>query len=808
MNLLQDVRFGLRQLRRNPGFTVVAVLTLTLGIGANTAIFSIFDGVLLSPLPYREPDRLVLVLLYNRALKYATDLSYPDFQDWQRDARSFRQIAAFTAEGFDLTSPGTSEHLAGKEISSGFFNTLGVKLALGREFSREEDRHGGRPAVLISNRLWRARFAGHRAALGKLVTLNGTDYTLAGVLPPGFRFGREYADVYTPLGQGDPIQRNSRTVHNIACIARLNSGVGIDQAQAEMNTLQENLDKLYPAEERSQGTEMVPLKQEFVGDVRGTLLLLLGAVGLVLLIACANVANLLLVRSAARTREFAIRLALGANRTQIVRQLVTESLLLSLAGGALGLAIAKWGLAAMPVSLPRSESIGVNAFVLLFTFAISIAVGILFGLAPAWKSSNPDLEAALKEGSRGSTGAQHRAQSGLVILQMALTLVLLVGAGLLFRTIRHLWEVNPGFDAQHVITFKVGLSPSAVKTPASMRIAYQQLVERIRQIPGVQAADLTTLVPLSGNSDSVPFWVGSQEPASIAEAPRALSYSAGPDYLRVMKIPLLRGRFFSPEDTTNSAPVIVIDSVLAHAYFRDKNPVGQTITFAHVGSYRIIGVVGHVRHWGLAGNSTWTRNQVYAAFYQLSDRWLPIMHTSTTVVVRTALDSANVMPAIKAAVYGASNEQPVYDVQTMREIASGSMSPQRFPMILLGAFAGLALVLASVGIYGVISYSMTQRVHEIGIRIALGAEKQDVFRMVIGQGLRLTLAGLAIGAGAALILTRVLSSLSHLLYGVGASDPLTFLSVSLLLSTVAVLACYIPARRAMRTDPIIALRYE
>jgi predicted permease len=811
-DLLQDVPYGLRVLRKSPGFTTVAILTLALGIGANTAIFSVVQGVLLAPLPYSEPERLVLVWQYNQTLKHAISVSYPDFLDWQRDARSFQQMAAFDWQDRDLTSPGTPEHMAGKEISSGFLSTLGVKPILGREFSPQEDKHGGPPVVIISNRLWRYRFAASTEALGKPVTLDGVDSTVVGVLPEDFRIVGEEADVYVPLGQGDPLIYGDRTIHPILCIARLKPGIAIAQSEAEMGAIQEHLDRLYPSFDQGLGANVKPLKYEFVADVSATLLMLLGAVGIVLLIACANVANLLLARSAARTREFAIRSALGASGARIVRQLVTESMLVALAGGTLGLALAKWGvrpvLAVLPGSLAGSENIGINISVLLFALSVSIAVGILFGLAPALQSSREDLQASLKAGGRGASSPHHRAQSSLVIVQMALTLVLLVGAGLLFRTIRQLWEVNPGFDARHVIAFNMGLSPSATKTTAGMRIAYQQLIERIRSIPGVRAAELTVLSPLSEHQNIGPFWVGSQEPASVAQAPRALFYWTGPDYLRTMEIPLLQGRYFTAADTASSQPVILIDSVLARAHFPGRDPVGRAMTIPHWGPVRIIGVVGHVRHWGLDERDAYTQNQIYASINQFPEDWAPIFYRRLTVVVSTPLDAAAVMPAIKAAVDGASDDQTVYGVQVMQLALSQSLSLQRFPMVLLGVFAGLALLLASIGIYGVISYSVVRRVHEIGIRMALGAERRDVFRMVIGQGLRLALAGVAIGAATALILTRLLSSFSHLLYGVGASDPVTFLVVSAVLTGVAIVACYIPARRAMRVDPMVALRYE
>src|SRR5277367_2244089 len=442
-SLYADVRYGLRILRKSPGFTVIAILTLALGIGANTAIFSVVQGVLLAPLPYNEPERLVMVWQYNLTLKHAISVSYPDFLDWQRNARSFQQMAAFDSQDRNLTAPGTPEHLNGEEISSGFLSTLGIKPILGREFSPEEDQHGGPPVVIISNRLWRNRFAASTAAVGKSVTLDGMDYTVVGVLPADFRVVGEEADVYVPPGQGDPLIFGDRTIHPILCVARLKPGVTVAQSDREMSAIQERLVALYPSADRGLGANVKPLKHEFVQDVSGTRLMLLGAVGMVLLIACANVANLLLARSAARTREFAIRSALGASGARIVRQLVVESVLLSLAGGAMGLALAKWGvhpvLAALPGSLARSENIGVNVSVLSFALGVSVMVGILFGLAPALKSSKADLQASLKEGGRGSTNPHHRAQSSLVIVQMALTLVLLVGAGLLFRTIRHLW---------------------------------------------------------------------------------------------------------------------------------------------------------------------------------------------------------------------------------------------------------------------------------------------------------------------------------------------------------------------------------
>jgi predicted permease len=811
--LIQDVRYALRQLRRNPGFTVVAVLTLGLGIGANTGIFTVVEGVVLAPLRYREPDRLVMVWENNPRFPRVWN-SYPNFQDWQRSARSFQQMTAFRQQGVDLTSPGTPSHLNSSQISLGFFSTLGVELALGREFTPQEDRHGGAPATVISHRLWQERFGGSHEVLGKPVTVDGVNYSIVGVAPPGFRLQDE-ADVYTPLGQLDALILNNRATHDgLFTLARLKPGVSVSQAQAEMGTIQNELDRLYADDNRDLGIYVEPLKQAIVGDAGQTLILLLGAVGLVLLIGCANVANLLLARSATRSREFAIRSALGANRARVARQLLTESVILSLAGAGLGIAIAFFGiksvLAAMPEILPRSADIRVNAPVLLYTLAISLMVGILFGLAPALKTWNADPQGSLKEGGRGSSIAHRRTQSGFIVMQVALTLVLLVGAGLLLRTILHLWNVNPGFDTKNVIAFKVGVSHSLTKTPLSTRATYQQLIERIRQIPGVQAADFTTSIPLTGQDGYLPFWLDSQKPDSLQGAPRLQAFLTGPDYFRTMGISLLQGRFLSREDTINSPCVAVIDSDFAHKFFADGKPIGHTITagFAAFGPCTIVGVAGHVKDVGLNDAGEANQYQTYYSLYQDPDRWVPLNYADASIVVRTPLDTATVIAAIKATVYQAGGEQPIYNVRTMRQIVADSMSEQRFPMILLGAFAGLALLLAAVGIYGMISYSVTQRVQEIGIRMALGADKGDVLRLFIGRELKLVLVGMAAGAAGALILTRTLSSLSHLLYGTGSSDPLTFAIVSIVLMCVAALACYIPARRATKVDPMIALRNE
>jgi predicted permease len=811
--LLQDIRYGLRMLRKSPGFTAVAVMTLALGIGANTAIFSVVEGVVLAPLRYFEPDRLVTVWENNPRFSRVWD-SYPNFQDWQRSARSFQQMAAFREQQIDLTFPGTPSHLEASQISSGFFHTLGTELALGREFTPQENQPGGAPVVVISHHLWRERFGGSPAVLGKSVTVDGVNYSIVGVAPPGFRLNDD-ADVYTPLGQLDPLLLNNRASHDgIFTFARLKPGVSIFQSQAEMSTIQNRLDRLYPNDNRDLGVYVEPLKQVIVGDAGQTLALLLGTVGLVLLIACANIANLLLARSAGRSREFAIRSALGANRSRLVRQQLTESVILSLTGAGLGSLIAFLGirsaLLAMPGVLPRSEDVSVNAPVLLYTLIVSLMVGILFGLAPALKSWRADLQLSLKEGGQGSTVVHRRTQSSFVVVQVALTLVLLVAAGLLFRTMLHLWNINPGFDTNHIVALKVGVSHSLTKTPSGTRVAYKQLIERIRQIPGVEAADFTTAVPLSGQGGYLPFWLDSQKPESLQGAPRMGWFLTGPDYLRTMGMQLLQGRFLTEHDDTKSPCVAVIDSNFARSFFPDGKPIGHTITagFAAFGPCAIVGIVNHVTYARLQDSGPADQYQAYYSLYQDPDQWVPFNYPDASIIVRTPLDARTLIPAIRAAVYQDSNDQPIYNVQTMQQIISNSMSEQRFPMMLLGAFAGLALLLASVGIYGMISYSVAQRVQEIGIRMALGADKARVLRLFVGQELKLVLSGIAIGTIGALMLTRTLKSFSHLLYGVGTQDPLTFAAVSIVLIAVAALAGYIPSRRATKVDPMVALRYE
>ena len=808
--LSQDLRYALRQLGRSPGFTSVCLITLALGIGANTAMFSIVQGLVLAPLPFPHANRLVF-LWENRPGIPQLDVSYPNFEDWERTSRSFNAMSAVTFHNFDLTAPGRAEHLSGIRASSRFLETLGVEPVIGRDFAASEDQPNGQSVVLISDHLWRERFRADPYVVGRSIDLDGKNYTVIGVLAAAFHFLAD-AEIVTLLRPNMPAIFADRSVDAVTVLARLKSGVTKGQAEAEMNAVQQELDRQYPDANRSVGVAATSLMQQMLGDVKQTILLLFGAVSLLLLIACANFANLLLARSTARVREFAIRSALGASRGRIVRQLLTESVVLSLAGGILGAGVASFGLrvllAALPHTLPRSENIGLHLPVLLYTVVASIAVGILFGLTPALQCARPDVQGTLQQASWGSTTGRNRLLSRLVVVQFALALVLMTGAGMLLRSIRNLWNVNPGFDTRHVISFQVGLSPSFTSTPARMRTAYQQLLTRISEVPGVEAADLTNIVPLSGLDNGGPFWIGGKQAASLQEAPHALYFWTGPDYLKTMGIPLLQGRFFTAADQIDSEKVVVIDSVLANSFFPGKDAVGQTLTVGHWGAARIVGVVGHVRHWGLDDPGTYNPRQIYIPVYQLPDSLVRDFFGTLKLVVRSTLSPAELMPTIQNEIYASSPDQPVYAVSTMHDLMSESMASRDVPSLLLGTFAALALLLSSVGIYGVVAYSVMRRTQEIGIRMALGADRGQVFRMIVGQGVGMAGAGLGIGALAATALVYLLPSYSHLLCGVGKSDPLTFVGVISLLLSAALIACYVPARRAMRTDPTNSLRCE
>jgi predicted permease len=811
-NLLQDLHYGARTLRKSPGFAAVAILTLALGIGVNTALFSVVNGVLLSPLPYSQPNQLV-ELWWDRTPGQHSSVTYPNFLDWQKQSTVFSAVGAYLQDNMIVTGAGEPERVDGVKISSNFFDLLGVKTLLGRAFRPEEDQIGAGPVALIGDGLWNRKFSSSSDVLRKSITVDGTSYRIVGVVPEKSPIYTT-AEVFTPLGQfNEEPFRDRRASLGTVAIARMKPGVTVAQARADMDAVARNLAAEYPEANKGTGIFVNPLKDDITGDIAPMLYMLLGAVGFVLLIACANVANLLLARSAARAREFAIRVALGATRRRIMRQLLTESILLSAAGGALGLLFSAWAtkaaLAVIPETVPRTSEIVIDGRVLFFTFAISILVGIAFGVAPALKTSQPDLHRSLKEGGRGSSGTRARTQNIFVAVEMALAVVLLAGAGLMVRSLVGLANVNPGFDPQHVMEFGVSPSAARVTTAAHIRETYREITARFEAVPSVAAASpLVGALPLAGDS-LVGFWItGRPKPSSAKEMTRAQWYATAPDYLKVMGIPLQRGRFLSAQDTETTPFVVVVDDGFARSYFPGENPIGKRLNIAiiDVDGAEIVGVVGHVKHAGLGATGILDqRGQLYFAISQLPDRVLPLVGRACTFLVRAAGTPQGVSESLRAASQQFDSKQVLYEFQPMAKVISDSIAVQRFTMILLGVFAALALVLSAVGIFGVISYVTGQRTQEIGIRVAMGAQRSDVLRLVLGHGMRVALLGVAIGLAAALGLTRLIASQ---LYGVSASDPVTFAGVAALLTLVALAACYVPARRAMRVDPMVALRYE
>ena len=816
--LSQDVRFALRMLRKSPGFTAVAVLTIALGIGVNTSIFSVVNGVLLSPLPYPRPRQLAMLAEKTR-LSLST-VSYPNFLDWQRENRTFSSMAAYKPENFDLTGEGTPERVSGMLVSSTFFPLLGVQPIIGGTFTPSEDRLHGAPVVMLSNGFWKREFGGSPDVLGKAITLNGTAYTVIGVIPANFYFccntmNFRLSDVYAPLGASSNPFVYDRSAHpGIAAIGRMKSGVSLSEAQADMSRVARNLATVFPDADKDVGASVVPLRKMMVGNVQPFLLVLMAAVGFVLLIACINVANLLLARSSTRSREFAIRTALGAPRKRIIRQLLTESTLLAAFGGTLGLALAVWGtrlaLGVLPRALPRASDVRVDPHVLAFTVVASVLAGLSFGLVPALKTSQPDLQETLKEGGHTSTGARFRTQNIFVVTEMALAVLLLIGAGLTIRSLAHLWSVKTGFDPHDVLTFSVALPPStAKKTPDQIRASLRHLTDAVASVPGVKEASLSNgAMPMNGDSE-MPFWIeGQPKPATQNQMPVALWYLVGPQYLRAMRIPLLHGRFFTDEDDAHAPLVGVIDENFARKYFGDQNPIGKRINFP-IGSIQIqvVGVVGHVNQWGLDKDANGPiKVQLYTPLMQIPDQYMALEAQSVMgIVVRTQTPYYASPAAIRSAVEKMSSDQVAFDFKSMDEIISDSLASRWFTMLLLSIFAGLAVALASIGIYGVMSYVTSTRLHEIGVRLALGARPSDVLILVLRQGTRLTLFGLVIGLVAAAGLSRLMKTL---LFGISPTDPLTFVGVAIVLALVAIAACYIPARRAMKVDPMVALRHE
>jgi len=810
--LFQDLRYGVRMLRMSPSFTAVAIITLALGIGANTALFSVIDGVLLNPLPYPEPDRVIS--LYQKTPQFQqSSIPYLNFLDWQKGNHSFAAMSALRSDDYNLTDAGGSERLHGHQISAGFFALLGVNPLVGREFRSDEDQVGASPVAVLGDGLWKRKFAASPEVVGKDISIDGKSYTVVGVAPTRSPFMTP-SDIYVPIGQwSDPTFRDRRVGMGSSAIGRLKAGVSLEQARADMDSITRNLAAAYPEADAGVSANLIPLKQDIVGNVQPFLFVLLGAVGFVLLIACANVANLMLARSTGRAREFAIRVAIGANQARVVRQLLTESVLLALAGGTLGVGLAEWGmkavLAAVPSALPRADEIHLDIKTLLFTLVLSLLAGILFGLAPALKTFRPDLQGTLKEGGRGSSGSHHRTQNIFVVFETALALVLLIGAGLMLRTMAALWGDHPGFDAQNVLTFSATLSSSKTSTAPLVRESYRELVRRYEQLPGVESISLLAgSLPMSGDSE-LPFWrEGQPKPATDSEMSWSLFYAVTPDYWKTMRIPLKRGRLVTEQDNEKSIKVVVVDEDFARRFFPNEDPIGKRLNLGLFDTQpEIVGIVGHVNHWGLgATGHDNIKAELYLPLDQVPDQFAPLIAKGgQSVVLRTRKAPEALTDSFRKVTTDFDSQAVVYSFETMERIVADSIAAQRFSMTLLSIFAGLALLLAAIGIYGVISYFVGQRTQEVGIRMALGAQRRDVLRLILGQGARMALIGIFVGALAALGLTRLMTKM---LFGVSAADPITFGGVTLVLLSAVLFACYIPAYRATKVDPMVALRYE
>jgi predicted permease len=810
--LLQDVRFALRMLLKSPGFAAIAILTLALGVGADTALFSVVNGVLLNPLPYPHSGQLAAVYEKNAGMDRAP-ISYLNFLDWQRQNQSFSSLAIYRGEDSTLTGAGEAVRLRGYMISADFFTTLGIHPILGRTFNANDDRIGAAPVAILSGGLWKRRFGASPSILGRSVDLNGTNYTVIGILPSDFTFYGVQRDVFTPIGQwDDPSFLDRRVDMSAHAIGRLKPGVTLAQASADMDTVARNLAAAYPEADQSVGIQIYSLKEDLVGNVQPFLLVLLAAVGFLLLIACANVASLLLARSARRSGEFAIRAALGAQPGRVVRQLLTESLVLAGFGGALGLLLAFFGTRAtvglLPGALPRAGEVSLDARVLLFTLSVSIFAGIVFGLAPALKTSRVNLQQVLRETARGASRSRHRLQGIFVAVEVATALVLLVGAGLMLRSLAALWRVDEGFNPSHAITFNLAVPLTEKSTSAQTRTTYRHFDAVMESIPGVEAISVTLGSRPMIHDSELPFWIeGRAKPANDNDMPQAMLYLVESGFRQAMGMTLERGRFITREDNETSPTVVVIDDIFARTYFRNQNPIGQHLHFAEFDNEaEIVGVVRHVRQWG-PGNDppSAVEAQFFYPFMQAPEKIMPLLAGQVGVVLRTQGDPAAVMGQVRHAVTGIDPGDVIYGVETLDGVVATSLAARRLSMLLLGIFASLALALACVGIYGVISCVVGDRTREIGVRMALGAPRADVLRLVLAQGAKMALVGVAAGAVCALGLMRLMRSQ---LFGVTAHDPLTFAGVSGVLLLVALAACCVPAWRAMRVDPLAALRCE
>lgn len=806
--LSQDLRYAVRMLLKAPGFTAIAIITLALGIGANTAIFSVVNGVVLQPLPFPNPSRLVDIREVSST--GPDSASYLNFVDWERDAHSFSAMGAYVDDGFTLTGHGDPAVISGADVTSGFFGALRIAPLLGRTLERADDVKGAPRVAVIGEGLWHSHLGAARDIIGRTIKLDGELFTVVGVMPSSFNLPDQLprTDLWIPVRQSDNFKQwvEVRQGGFLTVIGRLKPGTGIAQAQSELTTVVQALTNRYGLA-RDRSAEVVSLKQSILGDTRSALLILLGAVGLVVLIACANIANLLLARATSRSKEMALRIALGAGRRRVFRQLLTESVLLSICGGIVGLLLAVWGVAGIQAlaseQLPHLHTIQVDSLVLLFTFGVSIIAGMLFGFAPAWQASEVDMNEVLKEGGRGSTGGAKRrhVRDILVTAEVAIAIVLLVGSGLLLKSFYLLARTNPGFDARHLLKADILLPQAQYTKPEEWSAFFRQAVERVRALPGAQDVAAAIPLPFSGSYVGWGFSRADQPEPKHVHAPDAAAHWITPGYFQVMRTPLLRGREFNESDTVPNAPAIVIvNETLARRYFPNEDPVGKSLRiYGDPNSKtlidRIVGVVGNEKDRAL---SEAAQPMLYFPYTQVP--WWTM-----SLVVRTPGDPAALAGSVREQIHEMDSALPVQNLQSMVSAISDTEGDARFRSLLLGMFAALALVLAIVGIYSVLAYAVTQRANEIGIRVALGAQSDDILRLIIGHGMTFVLIGVAIGVAAAFVLSQVLATF---LYGVSDKDPLTFVGVSLILTVVSLAACYLPARRAMRVDPLVALRYE
>jgi predicted permease len=811
----QDVRHAARMLIQHPSFTAAAVLSLAIGIGANAAVFSVVDAALLDPLPYAEPDRLMAV---HGASSSSTknSVSYPNFLDLRARTRTFEEMAAWRIEMFTLAGQPQAERLIGGRVSASYFSILRVQPLLGRRFEAREDQPGGDPVVLLGERLWRRRFAADPRVIGQPVTLDGKPYTVIGVMPAHVGVGvipRLFNDVFLPIGQYDDELFLSRHVNAAASIGRLRPGVGLAEARAEMDTIAKSLAATYPQANKGVGVNVLPLKDDLVGNLQPTLVLLFAMVTFVLLIACANVSNLILARFSRRSQEFAVRAALGAGRARILRQALTESVCLAFAGGAVGVVFAAWGtravLSLIPSALPDIVNVELNGRVLLVAAAAALVSGLACAVVPGLRATRSNLSQALQQSGRGGSSRRHHAQHAFLVIQLALTLILLVGAGLLARSLVRVWRVDPGFDPRGVVTFMTGLSGERAGDPVQVRITLRQIAERLAAVPGVQAASAVFgALPYTGNNNAVDFWRAEQPKPIGSDAPLALFSAVGPDYFRAMGIPLRKGRTFAMHDTSQSARVAIVDAAFAASVYPDQDPIGRRIHLDPISEpVEVIGVVGEVKHWGLDARepANGARLQVYVPDTQLPDSLAPLAARGFSVVVRSLSESADALGSLRAALREYDSGQVMINETAMEEGIARSLAGRRFSLILLGTFALLALVLATVGVYGLASYLATQRTQEIGVRMALGAQRRDIVHALLEPIGRVAAIGIALGLLGSLGVARLVAGV---LFNVSPADPVTLGGVAVLLAAVALTASYVPAHRALRVDAVVALRHE